>query len=109
MNICATVGMFYVWSAQLDLPRLASPCLVLVVVRVLANVIVVAALLGQGYLCRKISTAQTYVMSFLCYTGRILRAQRWTGRAAAMWEVLPARVLCSVQFHLNLLKFHILF
>lgn len=63
---------------------------------------------GQGYLCRKISTAQTYVMSFLCYTGRISTCPAWAGRSN-VGGASCARVLCSVQFHLNLLKFHILF
>lgn len=63
---------------------------------------------GQGYLCRKISTAQTYVMSFLCYTGRISTCPAWPG-SSNVGVASCARVLCSVQFHLNLLKFHILF
>lgn len=63
---------------------------------------------GQGYLCRKISTAQTYVMSFLCYTGRISTCPAWPG-SSNVGGASCARVLCSVQFHLNLLKFHILF
>lgn len=103
--LCNLRHVRYVRSVQLDLPRLTSSLFVLV-----ANVIVVvvvAALLvtppppssGQGYLCRKISTAQTYVMSFLCYTGRILRAP---ADARTLGEVLPARVRCCVQRTISL-------
>lgn len=59
---------------------------------------------GQGYLCRKISTAQTYVMSFLCYTGRISTCSAMDGAGlawpglAAMWEVLPV-LECSAAYN----------
>lgn len=96
------------WSAQLDLPRL-----VLIYVPFVVRVSWRTSSLwlpfwGQGYLCRKISTAQTYVMSFLCYTGRISTCPAWPG-SSNVGVASCARVLRSVQFHLNLLKFHILF
>lgn len=107
--LCNLRHVRYVRSVQLDLPRLTSS----LPVRARGqrhrrrcgcpfgnpSPLPPTSSSGQGYLCRKISTAQTYVMSFLCYTGRILRAP---ADARTLGEVLPARVRCCVQRTISL-------
>lgn len=100
---------------QLSSPRLASPSSFIhvpFVVRVsMANVIVVAALLGAG-----LSVSENLNCPNIRYEFSLLHwphfhvpsnGRGWPG--SDVGGASCARVLCSVQFHLNLLKFHILF